>query len=98
MPYIAVVRRQHFEPALKALGQAMATIPDLKPGDLNYLITRLATEYMQIGGLSYKNINDVLGAAEGAKLEFYRRLAAPFEDTKIASTGDVYPPLDAAPR
>jgi hypothetical protein len=39
---------------------------------------------------SYQSINDVLGALEGAKLEFYRRIAAPYEDTKIQENGDVY--------
>ena len=91
MPYIAQDRRKHFEPALKALAEAMGTIPNLKPGDLNYLITKLAARYVEVNGaLSYKSINDVLGATEGAKLEFYRRVAVPFEDTKIASIGDVY--------
>jgi len=31
-----------------------------------------------------------LGAIECAKLEFIRRVVSPYEDTKIASNGDVY--------
>jgi hypothetical protein len=68
--------------------------------------------YMSTSGLSYRVINDVLGALEGAKLEFkrrkgpglnhvlnaidevkadfYRRVAAPYEDEKIKQNGDVY--------
>ncbi|WP_439397023.1 DUF6899 family protein [Bradyrhizobium sp. PMVTL-01] len=38
-------------------------------------------------------MNDVLGALDGAKAEFYRRVAAPYEDAKIADSGDVYPSL-----
>ncbi len=60
------------------------------PGELNYLITTLAVEYIMANGLSYQKINDVVGALEGAKLEFYRRMAAPYEDEKIKSNGDVY--------
>jgi len=40
--------------------------------------------------LRYQNINDLLGALEGAKLELYRRVAAPYEDEKVESNGDVY--------
>jgi hypothetical protein len=59
-------------------------------GELNYTFTLFALEYIQRKGLSYQHINDVLGALDGAKLEFYRRLAAPYEDKKIAENGDVY--------
>jgi hypothetical protein len=59
-------------------------------GELNYCITRLVQLYFARIGGRYQQINDVLGALEGAKLEFYRRLAAPYEDTKIKENGDVY--------
>jgi hypothetical protein len=63
------------------------------PGELNYAITSILIEYVQTQGLRYQVINDVLGALEGSKLEFYARVARPYEDTKIAANGDVYPPL-----
>lgn len=59
-------------------------------GELNYAITKLLDSYLIHEGLNYKNINDCLGACEGAKLEFYRRVAVPYEDKKIAENGDVY--------
>lgn len=59
------------------------------PGELNYLITQLIQTYWTDHG-RYQAINDILGALEGAKLEFYRRVAAPYEDTKIKENGDVY--------
>lgn len=71
-------------------------LPDLKysmphnPGELNYIITRLVHGYAQRGGLNYQKINDVIGALEGAKLEFYRRVAMPYENSKIQTNGDVY--------
>jgi hypothetical protein len=59
------------------------------PGELNYIITSIINNYYkQYGG--YAAINDVLGALEGAKLEFYRRVVAPYEDQKIQENGDVY--------
>jgi predicted DNA-binding protein with PD1-like motif len=60
------------------------------PGDLNFLFTHEIKKYMNLKGVSYRTINDVIGALEGAKLEFYRRVAAPYEDQKIQENGDVY--------
>lgn len=58
-------------------------------GDLNYCFTVIAQNYLKQKGLNYQHINDVVGALEGAKMEMYRRIAAPYEDTKIAENGDV---------
>lgn len=59
-------------------------------GELNYALTMLCLNYYEENGSRYQQINDVIGALEGCKLEFYRRLAAPYEDTKIVENGDVY--------
>src|SRR5690606_4700034 len=60
-------------------------------GELNYAITRLVDAYLTArGGLRYAHLNEVVGALECAKLELYRRLAAPYEDEKRRETGDVY--------
>ncbi len=34
-----------------------------------------------------------MGALEGSKLEFYRRIAAPYENKKMKENGDVYEEL-----
>ena len=60
-------------------------------GELNYTLTQLVLRYLAAHGLAYHTINDILGALEGAKLEFYRRVAAPYEEDKRAENGDVYP-------
>lgn len=60
------------------------------PGELNFLITHSIVNYIEENGLSYQTINDVVGALEGAKMEFYRRVAVPYEDKKIEENGDVY--------
>ena len=65
------------------------------PGELNFAITKLIQCYLdnKTGPnikLSYQLINDVLGATEGAKAEFYRRVAVKYEDQKIIENGDVY--------
>lgn len=59
-------------------------------GELNYIFTIIAHSYIKRKGLRYQNINDVLGALDGASKEFYRRVAAPYEDKKIEENGDVW--------
>ena len=62
------------------------------PGELNYAITQLTLSYVekQKSPYTYATLNDVLGALEGAKLEFVRRVVVPYEDRKRAKNGDVY--------
>jgi hypothetical protein len=60
-----------------------------QPGALNYAITKLILGYWKEHG-NYQGINDIIGALENAKQEFYRRVAAPYEDTKIKENGDVF--------
>jgi hypothetical protein len=45
-------------------------------GELNWLLTIL--------------INDYIGVLECAKLELYRRVVSPYEETKMQQHGDVY--------
>lgn len=86
MPYIAPEDRERL-----AGGE-----PPTSPGELNYAITRLIDDYLRAqGGLAYAGINEVVGVLECAKLELYRRIAGPYEDTKIAANGDVYDVLES---
>lgn len=64
-----------------------------KGGELNYLISRLLNDFVAMKGLSYSTINEATGAIEAAKLEFYRRVAAPYEDLKLGENGEVYEAL-----
>ena len=82
MPYISEGRRAQ-------IGPDGWCDPD-SGGDLNYLFTKLAWKYFNQNGENYQAINDIVGALEGAKLEFYRRVAAPYEDQKCYDNGDVY--------
>ena len=59
-------------------------------GELNYILTRAALDYIKAHGQSYKVFNDVVGAFECAKHELIRRLVNNYEDTKIRENGDVY--------
>lgn len=60
-------------------------------GELNFMITQTILKYWERGvAQNYQCINDIVGALEGAKLEFVRRVVNPYEDTKIQQNGDVY--------
>jgi hypothetical protein len=61
---------------------------ELTAGDLNYIFTKLIDS--QLKSLNYAKINEMIGALECAKLELYRRVAAPYEDIKMEENGDVY--------
>lgn len=84
MPYIKQEDRQVIDPQVYDLNCDIANV-----GDLNYAITMLVNEYLDNSIVNYQNINAVIGVLECAKLELYRRLAAPYEDTKIQENGDV---------
>ena len=64
--------------------------PPATPGELNYVFTRVALDYLEREGTTYAAIAEIVSAFECAKLEFYRRVAAPYEDVKCRENGDVY--------
>lgn len=81
MPYITPHRRERIDTLYEAPANA---------GELNYVITREITRYLAMHGASYTIFNEVMGAIEGARAEFYRRVVAPYEDEKRLANGDVY--------
>jgi hypothetical protein len=83
MPYIKQEDRVRLDPLD---GDSMPRTP----GELNYIFSWYIEDYVAGNGLSYQTINDVLGALDGASKEFYRRIAAPYEDQKIKENGDVF--------
>lgn len=87
MPYITPVARQRVHQAIHVEDHTNITTA----GDLNYLISTIVLGYIGTHGENYRTINETIGVLECAKLELYRRLAAPYEDTKIAQNGDIYP-------
>ena len=57
-------------------------------GVLNYSISRILANIV-INDLSYAKIAIITGVLENVKQEFYRRLAASYEDKKITQNGDI---------
>ena len=90
MPYIPETQREPLEYSILHLVAVLNKYPDDNRGRLNYIISRLMEGIISDEEISYNEINDLIGVLECAKLELYRRLAAPYEDKKIVSNSDVY--------
>ena len=91
MPYIKKERRSDLEMFAVQIDSLAQIGENCKnAGELNYTLTRIVHGYLKENGGRYQQINDIIGALEGAKLELYRRKVAPYEDTKIEENGDVY--------
>ena len=88
MPYIKEEDRLRLDYTITTLAALIKVTPNYE-GDLNYSISKLIDTLLQ-GNLKYSEINRIIGALECAKLELYRRVAAPYEDVKIMENGDVY--------
>ena len=94
MPYISPDNQNEFAALVKEIAVA-----DIKTaGELNFLFTKLAVRFIATNGLRYQQMNNVMGALEGAKMEFYRRVVAPYEKQKAFEVGQVNAdPFDDVP-
>ncbi|SRR6266699_1441575 len=85
MPYITPEDRKWLDYILKDFFGKV----DLEAGQFNYLISRMLDDQV-LEQECYKRFNELVGMLECAKLEFYRRVIAPYEDMKREKNGDVY--------
>jgi hypothetical protein len=90
MPYIKQDRRKKINPVLEGPHKRIESEHIETAGDLNYAMTVLAIDYIRRNGLCYQSIAEVLSAFDGGSKEFYRRVAAEYENDKIKANGDVY--------
>lgn len=58
-------------------------------GVLNYIIFKIVRRWIKQNGRKYFCFATIVGTMICSVLEIYRRLIAPYEDTKIAENGDV---------
>lgn len=84
MPYITQGARPALDPLIEPLYEAIQT-----DGELNYVLTKVIDAWFARNP-RYDGVKDCVAALECAKLEFYRRVAAPYEDEKCQANGDVY--------
>ncbi|MGV3773088.1 MAG: DUF6899 family protein [Verrucomicrobiales bacterium] len=88
MPYIKPEFRPAYDEAMEPLFQLLKE-RGFQSGDINYCVSRLIWRSFEEMGGRYANANDLMGALECIKQEFYRRKVAPYEDLKIKENGDV---------
>lgn len=84
MPYIVSSRREKMDPHLEELANLVKS-----GGEINYCIFKLASLLIERMGESYDNYSMCGSSMEHAKLEWYRRRVAPYEDRKIKENGDI---------
>ena len=98
MPYITEERRNEmvelpsftpFKSSRRNLGVAMGEAME-NGGDLQYMLAEVIQRYLERKGLRYARCEEVMGALDGASKEFYRKVVAPYEETKIRENGLVY--------
>ena len=85
MPYIDKKQRIELDSRIRILLNSMGD----HPGTLNYAISKLLHEYIIREGLFYTNINKIMGVLDCVGKEFYRTVAAPYEDGKRKLSGPV---------
>ena len=84
MPYISQRARMGLDPFLEPLIDCIDN-----EGEANYVISRILTEAPAFRPVAYQSINTALGVLWAVGLEFYRRLAGPYEDHKAGANGDL---------
>ena len=90
MPYIKEERRLEYDSIIEDLVKKLKPlVNDDLCGDLNYIISRICWS-LSIP-TRYARINMIMGVLSAATAEYYRRMAAPYEEKKILENGDVEP-------
>lgn len=87
MPYIKQERRLNYDNLIKDLSVQLR-VYNLDEGDINYVVSSLFKKLFE-AEKSYKTINKLMGVLSCVQAEFYRRLAVPYENTKISENGDI---------
>lgn len=84
MPYIKSELKTKFDSNLIKISEAI-----FNSGELCYCIYKLLILYLNKNEKNFSNLSQILSSIECAKLEFYRKEIAPYEDKKIIENGDV---------
>lgn len=91
MPYLLDARRKAISPIHHPKKSPVIMVYNVEcAGDLNFAISTMISDYLVRKGLKYENVNSLMGALFCTALEFYARVARPYEDLKIQENGDVY--------
>jgi hypothetical protein len=103
MPYIAQEKRDVLDPMIEALLAKLAELEidddeNNMEGNINYTFTRLLMMvYGDKNSTRYSNVNDAMGILASVQAEYYRKVAAPYEDQKEFENGEVSTDIDHEP-
>jgi hypothetical protein len=86
MPYLTGPRREAFALARNTLKTTRID----GVGELVYLFCYMADLYVGQHITNFELLNSVVGAFESAKMEFYRKMMAGYEDGKEQSNGPIW--------
>ena len=93
MPYVKKSQRENLDPAIDELVNRLRLTceqdKDEPDGLLNYAFTRMLTKTFAQKP-RYILLERAVGCLESCKLEFYRRVVAPYENKKAKENGDVF--------
>ena len=92
MPYIKQNFRDSIDKELDALAEKIKQVHEDNPkqtrdGLINYALTRMLNNIY--ADARYHDMNEIIGVLECCKLEYYRKLIAPYEDQKEHENGEV---------
>lgn len=96
MPYIKQEKRNQLDPIINDLHREIVNMElddrenNNTEGNLNYIVTRLLLKvYGDSVRIRYSAINDAMGVLSCVMHEFYRKVAAPYENQKEFDNGPV---------
>ena len=92
MPYIKKTFREEIDHEIDQLSTSIKNVYNNNPaqtrdGLVNYALTRLLNNIY--ANAKYHDYNELIGAIECCKLEFYRKTIGPYEEQKEYENGSV---------
>jgi len=92
MPYIIQDKRMVLDSHIESLINALRELEcddaeNNMEGNINYIFTRILKRVYP--GNRYHQINDAMGILASVQAEYYRKLAAPYEDQKEFENGEI---------
>ena len=91
MPYIKKEDRLFYDALVDQIVNILAGLDNkqLVKGHHNYIMYTLALKLVNRLGVRYATLQDIIGTFDCCKMEFYRKILAPYEEKAIDKNGDV---------
>lgn len=77
-------------PYIEDKERTFARIDPKTAGQLSYSLAKTVMDYLEQKQESYQTYNDIIGVLESIKMEIYRRMVVPYEESKRSENGDVF--------